>query len=303
MHPQTDDQGTGYGREPLRQLGRDRGSAGTAGRCGRRGRRSGRSDELRPDAGAAGARTGGETPRRARRWPDRGRAPASSRSREEGGRCGCGSPTTGSRRPRRGSRRARATPPTPTSPPASATPSTSGARTRPRRSTSATSATSRSATRSAPRLRQAGARVEHRSLICDVGRSMGEAMAGVVTSGREQQLGADGDREVRPLRRRLLRRATSPPSRANGAEERRRRGLGRPRVGALRRQGRRADDAGAGRRPAGARTVVEDARLGDLRPAQDPGPARRPLRQGDLRVRLPARGRRADQPGPRAKAR
>ncbi|HUB98286.1 MAG TPA: hypothetical protein VMS11_00525 [Solirubrobacterales bacterium] len=42
-------------------------------------------------------------------------------------------------------------------------------------------------------LRQAGARVEHRSLICDVGRSMGEAMAGVVTSGREQQLGADGE--------------------------------------------------------------------------------------------------------------
>lgn len=42
-------------------------------------------------------------------------------------------------------------------------------------------------------LRQAGARVEHRSLICDVGRSMGEAMAGVVSSGREQQLGADGE--------------------------------------------------------------------------------------------------------------
>ncbi|HSS32126.1 MAG TPA: hypothetical protein VLL27_02460 [Solirubrobacterales bacterium] len=42
-------------------------------------------------------------------------------------------------------------------------------------------------------LRQAGARVEHRSLICDVGRSMGEAMAGVVSSGREQQLGSDGE--------------------------------------------------------------------------------------------------------------
>jgi arginyl-tRNA synthetase len=42
-------------------------------------------------------------------------------------------------------------------------------------------------------LRQGGARVEHRSLICDVGRSMGEAMAGVVSSGREQQLGADGE--------------------------------------------------------------------------------------------------------------
>jgi arginyl-tRNA synthetase len=33
-------------------------------------------------------------------------------------------------------------------------------------------------------LRAAGARVENRSLICDVGRSMGEAMAGVVASGR-----------------------------------------------------------------------------------------------------------------------
>jgi arginyl-tRNA synthetase len=34
-------------------------------------------------------------------------------------------------------------------------------------------------------LAQAGGRVEHRSLICDVGRSMGEAMAGVVGSGGE----------------------------------------------------------------------------------------------------------------------
>jgi arginyl-tRNA synthetase len=33
-------------------------------------------------------------------------------------------------------------------------------------------------------LRSGGARVENRSLICDVGRSMGEAMAGVVASGR-----------------------------------------------------------------------------------------------------------------------
>jgi arginyl-tRNA synthetase len=43
-------------------------------------------------------------------------------------------------------------------------------------------------------LTQAGARVEHRSLICDVGRSMGEAMAGVVErSGRDQpDLGPDG---------------------------------------------------------------------------------------------------------------
>lgn len=35
-------------------------------------------------------------------------------------------------------------------------------------------------------LTQGGARVENRSLICDVGRSMGEAMAGVVSRGGEQ---------------------------------------------------------------------------------------------------------------------
>jgi arginyl-tRNA synthetase len=42
-------------------------------------------------------------------------------------------------------------------------------------------------------LAQGGARVEHRSLICDVGRSMGEAMAGIVNSGRDQQVWPDGD--------------------------------------------------------------------------------------------------------------
>ncbi len=43
-------------------------------------------------------------------------------------------------------------------------------------------------------LSAAGAEVEHRSLICDVGRSMGEAMAGVVASGREQAGGGpEGD--------------------------------------------------------------------------------------------------------------
>ncbi len=43
-------------------------------------------------------------------------------------------------------------------------------------------------------LTQAGGTVEHRSLICDVGRSMGEAMAGVVASGREQP--GDGDEKM-----------------------------------------------------------------------------------------------------------
>ncbi len=45
-------------------------------------------------------------------------------------------------------------------------------------------------------LARAGGEVEHRSLICDVGRSMGEAMAGVVASGREGARGGpDGDQK------------------------------------------------------------------------------------------------------------
>lgn len=41
-------------------------------------------------------------------------------------------------------------------------------------------------------LAQAGAQVENRSLICDVGRSMGEAMAGVFGNGDEEALAAAG---------------------------------------------------------------------------------------------------------------
>jgi arginyl-tRNA synthetase len=45
-------------------------------------------------------------------------------------------------------------------------------------------------------LRTGGARVENRSLICDVGRSMGEAMAGIVASGRaDDELGSDNGGE------------------------------------------------------------------------------------------------------------
>jgi len=42
-------------------------------------------------------------------------------------------------------------------------------------------------------LTQAGAQVERRSLISDAGRSMGEAMAGVLNSGRHQRSWPDGD--------------------------------------------------------------------------------------------------------------
>jgi arginyl-tRNA synthetase len=43
-------------------------------------------------------------------------------------------------------------------------------------------------------LTQAGGRVERRSIICDVGRSMGEAMAGVVRSGRHAQQVENGQK-------------------------------------------------------------------------------------------------------------
>ena len=137
-------------------------------------------------------------------------------------------------------------------------------------------------------------------MICDVGRSMGEAMAGVVQQRPRPAGLARGRREERPLRRRLLRRlrqgrraAAWPAARTTT----RRRGLGRRARSTCYNDS--ADELMLRvlrRRPGSARTVVEDARLGDLRPAQDPGPARHLLRQGDLRVRLPARGRRADQP-------
>jgi arginyl-tRNA synthetase len=42
-------------------------------------------------------------------------------------------------------------------------------------------------------LTQAGGQVERRSIICDVGRSMGEAMAGVIRSGRYPQGSSDGN--------------------------------------------------------------------------------------------------------------
>jgi len=41
-------------------------------------------------------------------------------------------------------------------------------------------------------LTEAGGKVERRSIICDVGRSMGEAMAGVVKSGRHRQSSLEG---------------------------------------------------------------------------------------------------------------
>jgi arginyl-tRNA synthetase len=44
-------------------------------------------------------------------------------------------------------------------------------------------------------LAQAGGRVERRSIISDAGRSMGEAMAGIVKSGRHAQSWPDGDQK------------------------------------------------------------------------------------------------------------
>ncbi len=55
-------------------------------------------------------------------------------------------------------------------------------------------------------LTEAGGKVERRSIICDVGRSMGEAMAGVVAQRPPPQSSPEQRREERPLRRLLLRR-------------------------------------------------------------------------------------------------
>ena len=55
-------------------------------------------------------------------------------------------------------------------------------------------------------LAQAGAQVERRSLISDAGRSMGEAMAGVMNSGRHAHAWLDGDEKSDHFVGRLLRR-------------------------------------------------------------------------------------------------
>ena len=183
--------GRGYGRESFRQHRWDRRGGAT--------RRLGGALALppggrpRPDAGAAGPRLVRRRRRAARRSTGSPPTRPSPRSREHAGRRRRPPRRRLDRGARRGARgRAPPPTPTPTSPPAPATPSTSGAPTRPRRSTSATSATWRSATRSPRRCASGGARVENRSLICDVGRSMGEAMAGIVASGRaDDELGAE----------------------------------------------------------------------------------------------------------------
>ena len=246
MHSQTETGNGLWADESFRLPRRRSRSTGTGGPLGRRGRRSGPATDfdlmLVPRVAGLGARTRS----RARRWSGSRPSPGSRRSAERRRRGAAAPrrrldradraprwrPATGSTAPRRPRRRA------------AATPSTSGAPTRPRRCTSATSATSRSATRSAPPCSQAGARVERRSLICDVGRSMGEAMAGVVSSGRDQQVWPDGDEKSDHFVGSCYADYVTAGRASGGGERRRRRGLGRARVRAVQRQGRRADDAG-----------------------------------------------------------
>ena len=120
-------------------------------------------------------------------------------------------------------------------------------------------------------LEQAGARVEHRSLICDVGRSMGEAMAGVVArAAATSRSGPTATRRATTSSAPVT-PTTSPPGAPtaagdadDGAED------------SVARESSMYNDKAdelmmrvLRRRPGGAGTVVEDARLGDLRPAQD----------------------------------
>ncbi len=161
------------------------------------------------------------TRRRARRWSG---SPPSRRSRGPAERrpgAACGSPTSGSRRAgealEAGGRRDAATP---TSPPAAryavyfwGANTTKALHIGHLRNLALGNAIAASLT-------QAGARVENRSLICDVGRSMGEAMAGVVASGRDDdELGPESEREERPLRRPLLRRVRQGRPRATGGDD------------------------------------------------------------------------------------
>ena len=139
------------------------------------------------------------------------------------------------------------------------------------------------------------AQVERRSLISDVGRSMGEAMAGVMKSGRHAQAWPDGDEKSDHFVGCCYAEYVAAGGSLDG-------GAGEQPEDSLAREltlhNDEADEllqAGAERRPRGAGAVVQDARLGDRRPAQDAGPARDRLRPGVLRVGLPARGRRADR--------
>ena len=120
-------------------------------------------------------------------------------------------------------------------------------------------------------LAQAGARVERRSLISDAGRSMGEAMAGVMHAGRHTPSWPDGDEKsdhfVGLCYADYVAAARSV-DRGGGAIE-------HPEDSLTRELQLRDDDADellkrvlCGR-TRGAGAVVQDARLGDLRAAQD----------------------------------
>ena len=138
-------------------------------------------------------------------------------------------------------------------------------------------------------LEQGGGEIERRSLISDAGRCMGEAMAGMMRSGRHAQSWPDGDQKSDHFVGLCYADYVAAGGmRADREIEERGDSLTRE----LRMQNDAADEllnrVMAGESEAlGA--VVQDARLGDLRSAQDAGPPRRGLRPGVLRVRLPGR--------------
>ncbi len=138
-------------------------------------------------------------------------------------------------------------------------------------------------------LSQAGAQVERRSRISDMGRAMGEAMAGVMRSGRHAQGWSDGEEKsdhfVGACYADYVAAGTAPiVGELEVAED----SLSRE----VQVQNDDADELikrvlqGRAR---GARALVQDARLGDRRAAQDARAARSRLRPRPVRVRLPRR--------------
>ena len=124
-------------------------------------------------------------------------------------------------------------------------------------------------------LEQAGGEVERRCIISDAGRSMGEAMAGIIRSGHHTQSWPEGDQKSDHF----VGLCYADYVASGGFAEEgtgRARGFAHARAAHAERRGRRAAQTRAERRGRSAGAVVQDARMGDLRPAQD---ARAPWRR------------------------
>ena len=150
-------------------------------------------------------------------------------------------------------------------------------------------------------LEQGGGEVERRSVISDAGRSMGEAMAGVIRSGHHTSAWPEGDQKSDHFVGLCYADYVAAGGFAEEGIDEREDSLTRE----LRMQNDAADELlkrVMQRRERGAGAVVQDTRVGDIRPAQDARAPRGRLRQSVLRVGLPRGRQRADRAAACAKA-